>query len=224
MNEPRSQDIAEKTSYARYIAERLAPSKRPAGFADFFVTIVRELAKGSAVSREALAASLGWSPQRLAGLLGHACSAEYDDHGNIVGYGLTLRQTAHAFEVDGRRLYTWCALDTLIFPALLGKNAAVFSRCASTGAPIILSVALHEFRCVEPAGGVVMSLLLPEASRDIRRSFCCNVHFFVSARVSSSWRSKHPQLQIVGVEDAFRLGRDVAAQLLESLQQPRQAN
>ena len=85
MNEPRSQDIAEKTSYAREIAERLGSSKRPAGFADFFVTIVRELAKGRAVSREALAASLGWSPQRLAGLLGHACSAEYDDHGNIVG-------------------------------------------------------------------------------------------------------------------------------------------
>ncbi len=59
VNEPRSQDIAEKTSYAREIAERLGSSKRPAGFADFFVTIVRELAKGRAVSREALAASLG---------------------------------------------------------------------------------------------------------------------------------------------------------------------
>jgi len=103
------------------------------------------------------------------------------------------------FDVDGCRLYTWCALDTLMFPALLGKTAAVFSRCASTGAPINLSVAPHELRCVEPAG-VVMSLLLPDDSRDIRRSFCCNVHFFVSAQASSSWRSKPPQLQIVGVE------------------------
>jgi alkylmercury lyase len=187
------------------------------------VAVVRELAKGRAVSREALAASLGWSPERLAELLEYASSTEYDDHGNIVGYGITLRKTAHAFEVDGRRLYTWCALDTLMFPTLLGKTAAVFSRCASTDAPIILSVAPHELRCVEPAG-VVMSLLLPEASRDIRRSFCCNVHYFVSARESSSWISKHPQIRIVGIQDAFRLGRDIAVQLLESAQQPRQAN
>ncbi|WP_455153162.1 organomercurial lyase [Cupriavidus basilensis] len=32
---------------------------------------------------------------------------------SLVGYGLTLRETRHAFEVDGRRLYTWCAFDTL---------------------------------------------------------------------------------------------------------------
>lgn len=162
-----------------------------------------------------------WSPQRLAGLLEYASSTEFDHDGNIVGYGIALRETAHAFEVDGRRLYTWCALDTLMFPALLGKTAAVFSRCASSGAPIILSVAPHELRCVEPTG-VVMSLLLPEASRDIRRAFCCNVHFFVSARESSNWLSKHPEIQIVGVRDAFRLGQDLAAQLLQGVQRPRQ--
>jgi alkylmercury lyase len=212
----------ERTSYVRQIAERLAPSNGPAGFAGFFVAVLRELAKGHPVSRELLAASLGWSPQRLAGLLEYASSTEYDDDQNIVGYGITLRQTAHAFEVDGRRLYTWCALDTLMFPALLGKTAAVFSRCASTGAPIILNVAPHELRCVQPAG-VVMSLLLPEVSRDIRRSFCCNVHFFVSARESRNWLSKHPEIRIVGVREAFQLARGVAAQFLEGLQQARHA-
>lgn len=206
----------ERATYVREVAERLAPSSGPAGFHDFFVAVLRELAKGRPVSHEVLAASLGWSPQRLAGLLEYASSTEYDDDRNIVGYGITLRQTTHAFEVDGRRLYTWCALDTLMFPALLGKSAAVFSRCASTGAPIILSVAPHELRCVEPTG-VVMSLLLPEASRDIRRAFCGNVHFFASARESSNWLSKHPEIQIVGVRDAFRLGQDLAAQLLEGM-------
>jgi len=67
------------------------------GFADFFVAVVRELAKGRPVSREVLAASLGWSAERLVGLLEYASSTEYDDHGNIVGYGITFRKTAHAF-------------------------------------------------------------------------------------------------------------------------------
>ena len=211
----------EQTSYVREIAERLAPSNGPAGFADSFVAVLHELAKGRPASQEVLAASLVWSPQRLAELLEYASSTEYDDDQNIVGYGITLRQTAHAFEVDGRRLYTWCALDTLMFPALLGRTASVFSRCASTGAPITLSVAPHELRSVEPAG-VVMSLLLPEPSRDIRRSFCCNVHFFVSAEESSDWPSKHPEIQIVGVGDAFRLGQDLAAQILSGVLTPSQ--
>jgi hypothetical protein len=37
---------------------------------------------------------------------------EYDAHGRVVfGSGLTLRPNPHRFEVDGRTLYTWCALD-----------------------------------------------------------------------------------------------------------------
>lgn len=36
--------------------------------------------------------------------------------GRIVGHELTLRETPHRFAVDGRQLFTWRALDTLIFP------------------------------------------------------------------------------------------------------------
>ncbi|MCQ4438245.1 organomercurial lyase, partial [Clostridioides difficile] len=53
--------------------------------------------------------------------LEQAVSTEWDDYGNVVGYGLTLRETPHTFEVDGRRLYTWCAFDTLFFPALIDR-------------------------------------------------------------------------------------------------------
>ena len=115
------------------------------------MAVVRELAKGRPIPREALAASLGWLPQKLTGLLEYASSTEYDDDQNIVGYGITLRQTAHAFEVDGRRLYTWCALDTLMFPALRGKTAAVFrglpslcrTSCPRLGVPQLRHVARY---------------------------------------------------------------------------------
>jgi alkylmercury lyase len=45
---------------------------------------------------------------------------EYDNEHRIVGWGLTLIPTPHAFVVDGRRLYTWCAAHTLLFPAIIG--------------------------------------------------------------------------------------------------------
>lgn len=54
---------------------------------------------------------------------------ETDVQGHIVGSGLTLRPTPHRFTIDGRQLYTWCALDTLIFPAVLGQVATVEAPC-----------------------------------------------------------------------------------------------
>ncbi|MDN4571692.1 hypothetical protein DBB29_00190 [Pandoraea cepalis] len=65
-------------------------------------------------------------------VLAQAVCTVWDDVGNVVGYGLTLRETSHVFKVDGRRLYTWCAFDTLFFAILIDRTARVTSRCASS--------------------------------------------------------------------------------------------
>ncbi|HLQ24974.1 MAG TPA: organomercurial lyase MerB [Acidiferrobacterales bacterium] len=204
----------ETTSYVTEITERLSPANRPEGFPELLVALLRELAKGSPVSQGALSAALGWPARRVAAVLAQVPGTEYDGGGNVVGYGVTLRETRHIFEIDGRRLYTWCALDALMFPAVIGKAARVLSRCPATGRPVSLTVAPDEVRNLEPAGAVV-SLPLPEASADIRGSFCCHVHFFASASAADSWVSQHDGAAVVSVEDAFRLGHEIARKLLQ---------
>jgi Alkylmercury lyase/MerR family regulatory protein len=54
--------------------------------------------------------------------------------------GLTLNPTPHRFELNERVLFTWCALDSLMFPGLIGQTAQVQSPCASTGTPIGVTV------------------------------------------------------------------------------------
>lgn len=204
----------DKTIYSKKIAESLSSGNHPEEFATLFVTLLRQLVMGRPVSREALGTALGWSGQRVATVLEPAPGTEYDEQGNIIGLGLTLRETPHVFEVDGRRLYTWCALDTLMFPALIGKTARVTSRCAATGRPITLTVAPEAVLQVEPAKTMV-SLLTPDASPDIRCSFCCHVHFFASPSVANAWASTHPGIELVPVENAFGLGHLIAHKLLE---------
>lgn len=66
-----------------------------------------------------------WALRRraVADLLRLAKDTEWDQNGNVLGYGLTLRPTAHRFEIDDQTLCKWCAFDTLIFLALIGKPA-----------------------------------------------------------------------------------------------------
>ena len=198
--------------YIDEIAQRLSPADQPAEFPALFVTAVRELAEGHALSPEGLGKRLGLPAERLAALLDRTPGIEYDDQGRVIGYGLTRRETPHAFEIDGRRLYTWCALDALMFPALIGRTAHVRSRCPQTGDSVTLTVTPTEMLALSPPGATV-SLQSPAANDDVRSAFCCHVHFFVSRQAGEYWLLQRPGANIVSVEEAFRLGQGIARQL-----------
>lgn len=196
------------------LAERLATSFLPSEAArELFLALLRELARGRPVSASALATALGWSTDRVREVLGQVSSLELDGNGSVVGAGLTLRETPHVFEVDGQRLHTWCALDALMFPPVIGKTARVSSRCAATGAPIHLTVTPDAVLDVEPPEAVV-SLVLPESSCDVRSAFCVHSNFFASAPAAQPWLAEHPAAAVAGVADVFRLGREFAGQQL----------
>jgi alkylmercury lyase len=202
---------------ARYTAELIErlTMARSEGFADLFVVLLRELSKGAPVSPAALALAVNWPIERVTAALEQAVSTEWDGDGNVVGYGLTLRETPHTFEVGGRRLYTWCAFDTLFFPALIDQMAHVVSRCAATGVPVSLTVTPTVIQDVAPAGAAV-SLILPQETPDIRRAFCCHVHFFASVATGQKWAATHHGIEVVSVQDAFAVGRERAERLLRA--------
>lgn len=89
--------------------------------ARFQETILRLLAEGSPVPVETIASATGRAASEVERVLG-AGGAEMDEQGRLVGLGLTIRETPHRFTVGGRSLYTWCALDTLIFPGRPGAR------------------------------------------------------------------------------------------------------
>lgn len=202
------------TSYIAEIAEGLSLSNRREGFPQLFVVLLRELAKGKAVSREALCIALGWPAERVNATLEGMPDIEYDDCGNVAGYGITLRETPHAFEVDGHPLYVWCALDALMFPAMIGKSARVASSCPATGVRVSLTVTPGQVTGIEPPDAVI-SLRRPHATASIRQAFCCCVHFFSSGAAGEKWTSQRSEAEVVlSVEEAFQLGRAVGRQLL----------
>ncbi|MGH2891716.1 MAG: organomercurial lyase MerB [Solirubrobacteraceae bacterium] len=174
---------------------------------------ITELALGDPVELARIAAVAGLPLSEAAELL-HASPAEFDEPGQLIGFGLTLRPTLHQFHVDGRDLYTWCAPDALVFPVLLGRPARVQSPCFTTGTIVSVEVAPDGVSAVDPAGAVI-SIVSPKIElSDFRQRLCGEQHFFSSAHAAAGWLAERPDATVVPVGDAFSLTRSVAAQWL----------
>ncbi|WP_240157164.1 organomercurial lyase MerB [Pseudonocardia broussonetiae] len=176
--------------------------------------LLRELARGRPVTVEDLTRVTGRSATEVRDGLGGLSDTEYDETGAVLGHGITLRETPHRFTVDGQVLYTWCALDTLIFPTVLDRPAHVVSPTPGNGEPVTLSV--------DPAAGVtaldpataVVSVLVPDGGSSVRASFCDQVHFFATPAAAQDWLVEHPGGTVLSVADAFDLGRRLAHDLV----------
>jgi alkylmercury lyase len=161
-----------------------------------------------------LAAAAGYSTDRVQRAVAGWSDTEYDQEGRIVGWGLTLRPTRHKFNIDGKQLYTWCALDALFMPAVIGRPASVESPCAATGIPIQLAVDPTEgVSSLDPSSAVV-SLITPEQMSSVRTAFCNPSRFFATPDAARDWQSKHPGMELFSVVDAYRASRPLSDMLL----------
>jgi alkylmercury lyase len=175
--------------------------------------LLQLLAQGQPVTVDQVAGAAGRTRDQVREALAANPDTEYDEHGRVVGSGLTLNPTPHRFEAGGKQLYTWCALDTLVFPAVLGRTARVTSPCRATGAPVRLTVEPDKVTSVEPATAVV-SIVTPDAPASIRSAFCSQVHFFVTPGAAKEWLAQHPGATVMPVAAARELGRPLTEALL----------
>ncbi len=187
---------------------------------DIWVPLMRLLAQGQPVELGALAAAASKTMPEVIRALASVPDTEYDDAGRIIGQGLTLKPTPHHIEIDGTPLYTWCALDTLIFPAILGTSARIESVCHTTGVPVRVTVTTSGVTGVEPSSAVV-SLVNPEDMSAVRSAFCNQVHFFASAEAAQPWLESHPDGSVIPLEEASRLGTLMAEALIDQTQPKR---
>ena len=168
------------------------------------------------VSLDALAQVLHSSRERVKAAL--EPEAEYDQFGNLLGWGLTLHPTIHQVVLEGHALYAWCAPDTLYHPVVLNRSAQVVSQCHMTGARIELLLTPDRLLHLSPEAAVVsiardwsIFQRLKEAGC-IRQEGCNSQFFFASGEVAAPWVFEHPDFIVLPVEEAFLGLREIALQ------------
>ncbi len=171
--------------------------------------LVRLLARGRPVTPERLASAVQMTAEQVGEVLAGLTDLEVDPSSNVVGWGLTFIITPHRFLVQGQQFYTWCALDALIYPALLQVVASVESSCPVSGAPVTLSVTPAGVHDLAPASAVV-SIVVPEqgsACNGDRGTFCTQSLFFRSRRDALTWQPSSPTARLLSVAEAYQVGR-----------------
>jgi alkylmercury lyase len=170
----------------------------------------RRLARGEPAPRREIAIEAGLGEAEVRRILDDWIGVYSDSRGSVIGFwGLAIAKMKHRFEVDGVRLYAWCAWDTLFLSELLEKTAQVESTCETSGDRVRLTVSPHGVEFGEPVSPVV-SFLKPVAAhcqQNIIQSFCHYIHFFRSGADGEAWIAKNPGTFLLTLDEAVRLAR-----------------
>lgn len=184
-------------------------------------TAMRLLAHGNPITLTELATAAGVEVADLENAPAGQ-DIEYDDQHRIIGWGLTLNPTPHTYIVNGHHLYTWCAADTLLFPAILGGGAQIESPCPTTDTVIRLTV--------DPETGVTdlsptTAVISIPGSQEmditrIRATTCNPGRYFASAEAADGWLAQHPDGTVLPVADAYSQLRPISSRLMGPTQTP----
>jgi alkylmercury lyase len=182
-----------------------------------FRQLAQLLAQGRPVAPALLACTLHLEREEVLSILRAHPELEYDEHGNIVGSGLTFRPTAHQFRMKQHTLFAWCAFDTLTYPVELHLSARITSRCPVTGRSIRLLVTPEQVLDLDLKEAHV-SLVVDVAAQccsNVREDVCTYGHFFHERKAAIQWQAAHSQALILTVEEAYQVGRLVEASRTE---------
>lgn len=173
------------------------------------LSVYRLLARGEPVSPTAVAEATSLDQELVDKRLAEWPGVFIQDSAIVGFWGLALPQMSHRFEVEGKNLYTWCALDALFLPELIGKKATVRSNDPITGEEVVLTVHPERVEVLSPET-IAISFLDPTTTsfdENVILNFCDYVHFFASQESAEKWTSENPGTFSLSIDEAFRLAR-----------------
>ena len=181
-----------------------------------FHTILQSLMMGEAISLDKVSRISGLSKEQVfdAWQKLQESGAKMGEDTRITGAVLSLTPTMTKFEVEGRELYAWCALDAMFLPGLLGKAAKVKTISPANGEQILFSSGPDGVETIEPAGAV-LTVEIPETitSQSSGANLCtsgpsCSLnHFFSSTEAAGAWIGHRSDIVILSLDEAWKMAK-----------------
>ena len=186
------------------------------------IQVWRSLATGRPVSGEQvdqIVADIGIARDEADPFLRQISERDADD--SIVGImGLSLNDHPHRFNVNGARMSTWCAEDTLFLPAMLKQTATIESESPLTKEKIRLTVSPEGVEEASPTGAAVSIVVIDPDKADMSSApaiwgtFCHHIFFFTSREEGEQWAAGRDDIEILSLDEGFDLGKQLWSKVL----------
>jgi alkylmercury lyase len=173
---------------------------------------IRLLAEGEPVTPGQIAEASGVSADQTEAVLSGIRDIEWTPDGRVEGFGLTRRPTQHRFRIGDAELYTWCAMDTLIFAAFLDGPVQITSPDGATGEPLRLETDGRRIVAADPPS-IVVTWFVDQAGTGFRAATCQFGHFFASSESAAVWAAKYPQGGVLPLDEALDAARALMADM-----------
>ncbi len=213
---------ARATEMARKLTESGSLLDYGPDLSRLLLQVLRSLAKGRPVTGEKvdqIVADIGIARDEADQFLRQISERDAED--NIVGImGLSLNDHPHRFNVNGTRMSTWCAEDTLFLPAMLKQTATVESESPLTKEKVRLTVSADGVEESSPAGAVVSIVVIDPDNVDMSSAqaiwgtFCHHIFFFASREEGEQWTAGRDDIEILSLDEGFELGKQFWSKVL----------
>ena len=173
---------------------------------------IRLLAEGEPLSPAQIADAAGVPVDQAEAALRGVEDIEWTADGRVEGFGLTRRPTPHRFRIGDAEMYTWCAMDTLIFAALLDRPVQIQSPDGATGEPLRVENDGQRIIAADPPS-IAVSWFFDPSATGFRASVCQFGHFFASRESAADWAGKYPQGGVLTLDEAMEASRSLVADM-----------
>lgn len=157
------------------------------------------LAQGRPVSVEEIASAAGADPGAVEGAVDLA-RCKRDAKGRLIDlYGLTLTPTLHRLTIDGKVLFSCCALWAQVIPKLVERSVQVDSVDPMRREPVSLAISPARIESVDPPGATATLAVASQDAidRDVCEAWCCQVAHFVSRESAEEFAAGRSTCHVV---------------------------
>jgi len=119
-------------------------------------------------------------------------------------FGITSEPTPHRISVDGRSLFTCCALVAHTSSAIFGKPVTIVSTDPVSSGDVRIHISEElELQDVDPQAsfGSLVDCEANELLTDPRTKFCCHVEHFTCAESGAEFCNQDSRRYLVQIED-----------------------
>ena len=177
------------------------------------------LARGEPLTVGQIADAAGVNDHEVEAALRKARCA-FNESGRLIDlFGMMLAPSYHRLEIDGKAVFSCCALWAHVIPKLVDRVVLIESIDPQSRELVRLEIAPGKVRSVHPGTALATMAVADAASieQDVGSAFCGHVRHFASSDSAHRFAADSPSCQVVGVDELHEIAGQLYEAILESL-------